>query len=197
MKETRRRGQAAGLPILTLCFLAGVGLGQAASAVVPDSVGTELTEYLRGYLMLESAPQGAALSALVLYFRYPLAAVLLGCLPAGVILLPLLTAAFGFFLSFSVCCFTAAFGTEGILLALAVMGLRCLVSFPCYMLLAEASWESACALLRRGRGTPSAQRGRARWRLRCFCAALLLAAACLEVFCSPWILRLALGRLPV
>ena len=71
------------------------------------------------------------LSALVLYFRYPLLAFLLGFASIGIVLLPCLTVAFGFFLSFSVCCFTAAFGPGGVLVALAVFGLRCLVTRPC------------------------------------------------------------------
>lgn len=74
----------------------------------------------------------AMLSALVLYYRYPLFAVLLGFASIGVALLPCLTAAFGFSLSFSVCCFTASFGGNGVLLALAVFGVRCAVTLPVF-----------------------------------------------------------------
>ena len=62
------------------------------------------------------------------------------------VLLPCVTAAYGFFLSFSVCCFTAAFGVDGVLLALAVFGLRCMVTLPCYFLLAAASWGTSAGL---------------------------------------------------
>ena len=97
-------------------------MGQVLAGKVPDATGQELTEYLRGYVALEAGvtPQ-AMLSALVLYYRYPLFAVLLGFASIGVALLPCLTAAFGFSLSFSVCCFTASFGGNGVLLALAVL----------------------------------------------------------------------------
>ena len=121
------------LLLLALFFLAGVLLGQVLSGRVPDTTGDELRRYLEDYVRLggEGAPTvQTALSALVIYFRYPLFAFLLGFASIGVVLLPCVTAAYGFFLSFSVCCFTAAFGVDGVLLALAVFGLRCLVTLP-------------------------------------------------------------------
>ena len=123
------------LLLLALFFLAGVLLGQVLSGRVPDTTGDELRRYLEDYVRLggEGAPTvQTALSALVIYFRYPLFAFLLGFASIGVVLLPCVTAAYGFFLSFSVCCFTAAFGVDGVLLALAVFGLRCMVTLPCW-----------------------------------------------------------------
>ena len=102
------------LLLLALFFLAGVLLGQVLSGRVPDTTGDELRRYLEDYVRLggEGAPTvQTALSALVIYFRYPLFAFLLGFASIGVVLLPCVTAAYGFFLSFSVCCFTAAFAT--------------------------------------------------------------------------------------
>ena len=134
------------LLLLALFFLAGVLLGQVLSGRVPDTTGDELRRYLEDYVRLggEGAPTvQTALSALVIYFRYPLFAFLLGFASIGVVLLPCVTAAYGFFLSFSVCCFTAAFGVDGVLLALAVFGLRCMVTLPCYFLLAAASWGTS------------------------------------------------------
>ena len=137
------------LLLLALFFLAGVLLGQVLSGRVPDTTGDELRRYLEDYVRLggEGAPTvQTALSALVIYFRYPLFAFLLGFASIGVVLLPCVTAAYGFFLSFSVCCFTAAFGVDGVLLALAVFGLRCMVTLPCYFLLAAASWGTSAGL---------------------------------------------------
>ena len=64
-------------------------MGQVLAGKVPDATGQELTEYLRGYVTLEAGvtPQ-AMLSALVLYYRYPLFAVLLGFASMGVALMP-------------------------------------------------------------------------------------------------------------
>ena len=202
-KSRLRRGQALFFPkllCLALFFLGGVILGQAVSSGVPDETGRELQAYLQGYLSLESGVSGSAVwSALVLYFRYPILAVLLGFCSVGVILLPVTAAAFGFFLSFSVCCFTAAFGPDGILLALTVFGLRCLISLPCFFLLAVPAWEAsvhlALAAFGGGRRTAPIRYGRDWWRRVACCSAGLLAGAAFELFCSPWLLRLVLNQI--
>ena len=187
---------------LALFFLMGVGLGYAAASVVPDATGAELTAYLQNYVSVgDGLSRGTILSALMLYFRYPLIAVLLGFASIGVGLLPLTAVIFGGFLSFSVCCFAAAFGADGVLLALAVFGLRCLITLPCYFLLAVSAWETSVALAlttlgRSRRGLPI-RYGRRWWLRTVVCVAILLAGVCLELFCSPLFLRLVLGRILV
>lgn len=188
------------LILLALFFLAGVLLGQVLACRVPAETGEELRRYLESYLRLgaEPSPRTAA-SAVVIYFRYPLLAFLLGFASIGVALLPLLTAAFGLFLSFSVCCFTATFGGEGVLLALAVFGLRCLTTAPCYFLLAVPSWETAAGLAAvsfgSGRRTAPVVYGRACWKRLGICCLVLAAGVCGELTLSPWLLRLLLERL--
>lgn len=188
------------LILLALFFLAGVLLGQVLAGRVPAETGEELRRYLESYLRLgaEPSPRTAA-SAVVIYFRYPLLAFLLGFASIGVALLPLLTAAFGLFLSFSVCCFTATFGGEGVLLALAVFGLRCLTTAPCYFLLAVPSWETAAGLAAvsfgSGRRTAPVVYGRACWKRLGICCLVLTAGVCGELTLSPWLLRLLLERL--
>ena len=186
--------------LLALFFFGGVILGQVLARRVPDDAGRELTEYLQGYLALEGgvSPR-AVLSALVLYFRYPLLALLLGFASLGVALLPVLTAVFGLSLSFSVCCFTAAFGSDGVLLALAVFGVRCAVTLPAYFLLAAPAWSSAAALaaatMGRGRRTAPVVYGRIWWLRAAACAAVLLAGMGVELFVSPRLLQLVLARI--
>ena len=169
---------------------------------VPASTGEELNRYLTDYIRLDSEASPTVeivLSALVLYFRYPLLAFFLGFASIGIILLPCLTAAFGFFLSFSVCCFTAAFGSGGVLVALAVFGLRCLVTLPCYFLLAVPAWGTSAALanLSFGRGQRSVPvaYGRDCWKRSALCAVVLLAGVCVESFLPPVFLRLVLARM--
>ena len=167
MAEWRR--QVFRLLFLALFFFAGILLGQVFSSRVPDTTGDELARYLKDFLKVgeEDPSPRAALSAAVLYFRYPLAAFLLGFASIGVLALPLVTGAFGGFLSFSVCCFTASFGPDGVLLALAVFGLRCVVTLPCYFLLAvpalERSTALACLSLGGGRRAGPALYGREWW----------------------------------
>lgn len=200
---TERRRQLSLLLVLALFFFAGVILGQVFSARVPDATGDELARYLTDFLKVEEGDPspGAALSAAVLYFRYPLAAVLLGFASIGVLLLPLTTGAFGFFLSFSVCCFTAAFGPDGVLLALAVFGLRCAVTLPCYFLVAVPSLERsaalACLSLRGGRRGAPALYGRAWWRRLAVISGALLAGMCADLMLAPWFLRQLLERILV
>ena len=195
-------GNHSGPGTMALFFLAGVLLGQVLSGRVPDTTGDELRRYLEDYVRLggEGAPTvQTALSALVIYFRYPLFAFLLGFASIGVVLLPCVTAAYGFFLSFSVCCFTAAFGVDGVLLALAVFGLRCMVTLPCYFLLAAASWGTSAGLAAvsfgRGRRTAPVVYGRACWVRFGACCLALLAGVCAELFLSPVLLRLMLERI--
>ena len=189
------------LLFLALFFLAGVLLGQVLAGKVPDGTGGELTRYLTDYVYLygQTAPESRAFwETVVIYFRYPLLAVFLGFTSVGVVLVPVVAAAFGFFLSFSVSCFTAAFGGEGVLLALAVSGLRCAVTLPCFFLLAVPSWQASWTLaslsLGRGQRTAPVVYGRVWWLGAGLAAAVLLAGVCADHALSPVLLRLALER---
>lgn len=200
-----KQGEPSFLPrlvLLAIFFLGGVVLGQVLSGRVPDATGDELTRYLTDYIALDESPAltaKTALSAVVIYFRYPLLAFLLGFASVGVVLLPVVTAAYGFFLSFSVCCFTATFGGEGVLLALAVFGIRCLVTLPCFFLLAVPSLGTSAALAAlsfgRGRRNLPVSYGRTYWFRLVISVAALLAGVCVELFLSPLFLRLMLQRM--
>lgn len=200
-----KQGEPSFLPrlaLLALFFLAGVILGQVLSGHVSDATGEELTRYLTDYITLDDSSAlsaKTALSALVIYFRYPLLAFLLGFASVGLVLLPVITVAYGFFLSFSVCCFTAAFGGDGVLLALAVFGLRCLVTLPCYFLLAVPSLGTSAGLAAvsfgRGRHTAPVVYGRIFWFRLAISVAVLLSGVCVELFLSPIFLRLILQRI--
>ena len=181
--DWKRKGRGEGpsplprLLLLSLFFLAGVILGQVLAGRISEELAQELVEYLRLYVALEGeCSPWTVLSALVLYFRYPLLAVLLGFASLGVALLPCITVAFGFFLSFSVCCFTAAFGEGGVVLALAILGLRCVVT------LAGASLGRRSAPVY----------GKDWWLRLAVCVGVLLAGMCVDLYLSPWLLQLAL-----
>lgn len=201
MKNLAKGPLASSLPcmlLLALFFLCGAILGQVLAGRVPGETGLELRQYLEDYVRLggEVSP-GAAVSAAAVYFRYPLLAFLLGFASIGVVLLPVSAAAFGFFLSFAVCCFTAAFGPDGVLLALAALGLRCVVTMPCFFLLASSSCGTAAGLAAvsfgSGRRTAPAC-GRVDWRRFGACSLALAAGVCGELTLTPALLRLALER---
>jgi len=190
------------LVLLTLFFSAGVVLGRVLSGRSPDGTSDELVQYLTSYLSLgqQAAPTAETfLSALLLYCRYPFLACLLGFASVGVLLLPAVSAAFGFFLSFSVCCFTAAFGRQGVLLAFCVFGIRCLITIPCYFIAAipalENSYRLAVLSFGRGRHLGRAQYGSGWWLRMGTIALILLAGALSELFLTPQLLQFALSRI--
>lgn len=189
--------------LLAVFFLVGIFLGQVFSSHVPTSTQQELSEYLKQYMMIGSEPVAseAIFSILLLYIRYPLLVILLGFSSIGVLLIPCLTTAFGFFMSFSASCFVSAFGTCGVLLAISGFGLRCLLTLPCYFLLAEpalrASFTLASVWTGKGYRGMTALYGR-EWRHRLiWCAIILLAGVCVEFVCSPWLLQLVVSRILV
>ena len=189
------------LPIVllpALCFLAGLLLGQSAMACVPDSTGEELRRYLQEFAALkqeETSSLPVILRTAALYLRYPVLAFLGGFSALGLALIPCAAAAFGFFLSFAVCCFAATFGGAGILLALALMGIRCAVTLPCFFLVAgpalRRSGEMALAALGKGRWD---RRGiRDDWFRFGAAILMLLAGLCVDGLLSPWLLKAALA----
>ncbi|MBQ7778326.1 MAG: hypothetical protein IJ396_05405 [Oscillibacter sp.] len=205
MKGNRQAGRPVGqvgfLPRLVLLasfFAVGIVAGWLASKRVDAAVCEEIRRYLTDFLRLEeSRTAGALLSAALTYVRYPLLAVLLGFTAAGIVLLPCAAAVFGGSLSFSACCFTMSFGARGILLALTVFGLRCLVTLPCFFLLAAHGWSASAALagLSFGRGKRAA--GGSIWPLLGGVAAVLAAGICVEWSLLPWLVRAVLARVLV
>lgn len=189
------------LVFLAVCFAAGIVLGQVLAEQFSASSGAELERYLTDYVTLsgETVPgKRTVLTALVIYFRYPLVAFFLGFASLGVVAIPAATAAYGFFLSLSVCCFTAAFGRDGVLIALAVLGVRCLLTLPCYFLLAVPSLGTSAALASlsfgSGRRAAPVVYGRACWRRLAIVCGVLLLGVCVELFLAPALLESVLER---
>lgn len=199
--DAERRWAAARLAALALCFLAGLLLGQVLSRRLDGSTQEELRRYLSGYWQLErpAVDTRTVLSALVIYFRYPLAAMVLGLSGVGVVLVPAVTAVYGLSLSFSAGCFAAAYGRSGVALAVCAFGLRCLVTLPCYFLLAGPAWSGAAGLAARALGDGRRVSGpvwdRAWWQRCGLCAGVLLIGVCLELALSPALMELALAGL--
>ena len=188
------------LLILAIFFLCGVILGQVFLSSVPASVALELTDYLRHYTTLgQTVSFQTVLAAMVLYFRYPVLAALFGFSSIGVVAIPCLAAMLGTVLSFSVSCFTASFGTNGVWLALAVLGLRCVAMLPCFFLLAVPAWEDSAILAsfsfgKRRQHIPAVRHGQSRWLWLWGCMLFLSAVMCVDLILSPWLLKLAVDQ---
>ena len=187
------------LLILAVCCLIGIILGQVAADTVSSDLQAELEQYLRGYTELEKGQLSGVetvWNAVALYLRYPLLAFLLGFASVGVVLLPCLAILFGFGVSFSIGCFTATFGPTGVWLAGASFGLRTLVTFPCFLLLAVPAWETAFRLMAlsfgRGRRVAPVIYGKAYWVRFGVIFGILLAGVCGDLWLTPKLLGLIL-----
>lgn len=197
MKLFPVRTQALRLPALVLvCLLLVLGavLGFAVCRAVPQQDRQELSDYLHQYAQATTdgrGPSASALSVAAAYFRYPLAAALLGLTAAGLVLLPVLSVAQGFFLSFSVGCFARALGRGGVYLALAAFGPRCLFVLPCTLLLTVQGLSAAA---RRRDGQKVRLTEGAYWRRVGLCGLILLIGAALELTFGPRLLQWVIAR---
>lgn len=176
--------------LLALFLSLGVLSGYAVSARC--GVGNdELRAYFDGCAAraAASAPDlETALRTAVCYFRASVAAFLLGFSPLGVVCLPLLLAAQGFVLSFSLFSFAEALGHSGFPLLAALFSLRLLFVLPCTFLLGSASMERAWSLssLLRGKRVRPVSAGLYRFAVCCAC---LLLGCVLELWLVPLLLQ--------
>ena len=131
------------------------------------------------------------LSTAAAYLRCPLLAFLCGLSAAGAVLIPALCMVQGFCLSFSVCCFAASLGHEGVLLALAALGLRCLFVLPCMLCISQDGFSRACRALSQKRPVKS----EIPWRMLLFCVFVLLTGTVVECAIVPKFFALILARL--
>lgn len=147
------------LLLIAFCFALGVAAGQILANHLSADSAEEMNRYLSSYLSLDRSISGeAVLSALMIYYRYPLLAFLFSFSWLGIVFLPILAIVCGFFLSFSVSAFIAVYGSHGILLTIAILGIRCLFTIPCFLILSSESLESAIsqALFMWGKGKHAA-----------------------------------------
>ena len=188
MKLFPVRTQALRLPALVLvCLLLVLGavLGFAVCRAVPQQDRQELSDYLHQYAQATADGRGPSASAL------SVAAALLGLTAAGLVLLPVLSVAQGFFLSFSVGCFARALGRGGVYLALAAFGPRCLFVLPCTLLLTVQGLSAAA---RRRDGQKVRLTEGAYWRRVGLCGLILLIGAALELTFGPRLLQWVIAR---
>ena len=187
MKLFPVRTQALRLPALVLvCLLLVLGavLGFAVCRAVPQQDRQELSDYLHQYAQATADGRGPSASADGVHS-------LLGLTAAGLVLLPVLSVAQGFFLSFSVGCFARALGRGGVYLALAAFGPRCLFVLPCTLLLTVQGLSAAA---RRRDGQKVRLTEGAYWRRVGLCGLILLIGAALELTFGLRLLQWVIAR---
>ncbi len=169
-------------------------LGGLAGCLLALGVAGDGAEALQGYLVsfLASAQDGAMampVGAEVLWrtLRWPLGAALLGFTALGLVGIPALVSARGFFLAFSVASFVHAYGRRGLTMAFLLLGIPGLLTVPALFLLSaqglHASWQLALRAPGQGRRELPYHR---EYFLRCgLCAAIVCFGFLLERYLVP------------
>ena len=182
------------LAVLAVCFGLGALGGFLFSALNGDS--PELLDYLRQYF--RSAGEGGGLEPSLVaviwdLVRWPLAAFLLGLVPAGAVGIPVLMGARGFLLAFAATTFARLFHLPGLAAALAAFGVTVLVAVPVLFVVAEDAFRQSLSRL------PGAASAPAHWseRARALapCAGLLVLAAALQQTVMPALFSAVCARL--
>lgn len=181
--------------IFGVLFLLGAALGHLTAGLVHPEQYRELSDYVLGYARSSYDPRTIPLmSVFFSYFRAPAAVFLLGLASCGIWLVPVFTVGQGFFLSFSIRCFSAALGRSGVLLAFAAFGVRCLFVLPCMFFLATRSYANAL-LLRDGKTMrEKTGAGKNRFYPVFFCAVALLIGCIVEISLVPRLISLILTK---
>ena len=179
------------LLIMALVFFAGAvgGCLTAVYAIPGDTVLAHMNAYLA---QITEAIRIDWRTAAVDVFLYPGMVFLLGYTRPGVVCIPVVVAAKGFFFSFSVAVFVRMYGTSGILLALGSLGVPNLVTLPCLFFLAAFGFDSARHLLTASGGAgkqPGGLLGMHYFTRFAICAAFLLPAAAYGALLSGRVVR--------
>ncbi len=187
-------GLLRGIFLAALCLLGVVSGHLYAKGCDAPALHAYLTDYCTVY---DAGGLAVPLSScLLLYYGYEVGLFLLSFASFGVILIPALAAAYGFFFAYTICGFVQAYGRQGILLAMGALAVRVLFTLPCFLALAESAWplsmELASLTLGSGkRVRPVLYSGRY-FILFGFCMLLLTVGVFCERFLTPWLFRMAL-----
>lgn len=142
--------------VVTAAFFTLGGLAGLFLAFGMDGEGgAALSGYLEGFL--ETAGSGGMVSPTSMEifwraFRWFLGALLLGLTAFGLIGLPLLSAARGFLLAFSISSFAWVYGRGGLSLAFFLLGIPALATIPAFFVLSVQSLQMAWKLAARSSG---------------------------------------------
>ena len=185
--------QRIALAVLSTAFLLGGVTGCLLASLSGGAGGSELGDYLTGYL--ELAREGTLPKGLwpLLWgqAKYLMAVLALGLTALGLAGIPVLFGLRGFFFSFSAACFCRVFGRRGLLPAFFLFGLPALLWVPALFLAGVPGILSARKMLRRTPGDGVISLSGAWWCQAGLCAGLALTAGLLEYWVVPVLLRAA------
>lgn len=181
------------LVVVAAFFALGGLVGFGLAANVSDAGTEALSVYLDSFLSCVQTgtivlpPTSESFWRLTRWF---LAALVFGFTALGVLALPALSAARGFFLAFAISSFACSCGQRGLLTAFLLLGVPGLVTIPAFFLLITQSFQTACQLASRGSGqgkreTPYRRDHFLRWGV---CATAVCVGFLLERYLSPVLL---------
>lgn len=176
------------LPLLCAAFLLGCVLAYICAQLLGSS--ETLRVFIERYAVLnsEGLPAPSLWQLAVAYLRCPVFALVLGFSVFSVWALPLLLLVQGFSLSFAVAAMSLSLGRPGVLLALAVFGLRGVVTLVVSLLLSLWSLQRITASSQQ----KSLHQNTARLG---FCGLALVPAMIAEMTIVPHLISLALQAL--
>jgi len=181
---------------VALLFLLGAVAGSMAAASLESSDET-LEQFLSGSLSLSKSDYYIGLrfwQAVVNAYKYQLAAFVLGLSILGIALVPLLSAARGFFLSLAVTAMVRTLGSRGVLLALGIWGVQSLLSLPIFLIFCSQAFISSLRLFHSARGNYHGKVFQPPYFFRTIvCSAVLLLCAVFETFVTPSLTSLISG----
>ena len=180
---------------LAVCFFAGAMVGRMLALGLNEQ---DLSTYLKEFCIVADG-RVSLVSSVLLYYGYVLLAFLLGFSSIGAILIPGLASLFGLLSMYTLSCFTAAFGRQGIFLAFGVLAVRLLFTLPCFLAIASSAWSMSGALallvLGKGKRTAPVPYSKSYFLLCLLCVVILTAGILCERFLTPSLFHLALERL--
>ena len=129
-QETQKKGRDAALLILVTAFLTGAAVGCVlAGKLAPNNVENLLRQ------TLDSQTRPALWRELWAVFRWPMAALILGCLPMACLTLPGVFFLRGMFLGYVVQIVTRGVASHGFLWAGVLFGPTCLLAVPIFFVI--------------------------------------------------------------
>lgn len=176
-------GSLTGLVLISAFFFIGCVFGAL--------VGTVDHEFFTRLGLTESLTfSGTSIyKALLLFFGFHISALLLGTSYLGLVTIPLLTSLNGFAVSCASATIISTNGSQGVVMALLIVGLPAILSVPCYFALSATAFIRSGRLARLSRGDFSGaapQRSPGLW----FCLPVLAAGFIAEMFLVPYLLKL-------
>ena len=192
----------AALLVACALFLCGALLGCLFAFRIKGESQQTLLAYLEGFVQgvnSQQTPWARIGKAFMNAFQFHLPVFLLGFTVIGVVGIPLLLAAKGFFLSFTLACFIFAYGKAGVWLAFGAFGVQNMILIPCLLYLAFDGFFASASLLSLAMGhvrkTSVNVFGSSYWIRFAFVALLLTAAVLYEAFAAPLLIRWIIGLL--